>query len=50
LVTTGQVRFFTENREFGFKKARRDFGYKPKVDFEEGVKRTIRWYKKKNLL
>ncbi len=50
LVTTGQVRFFTENREFSFKKARRDFGYKPKVDFEEGVKRTIRWYKKKNLL
>ena len=27
-------------------RAEREFGFKAKMDFEEGLKRTIEWYKK----
>jgi len=27
-------------------RAKREFGFKAKMDFEEGLKRTIEWYKK----
>ena len=30
--------------------ARKDFGFAPKVDLKEGVKRSIRWYKENNWL
>lgn len=30
--------------------ARKDFGFTPKVDLKEGVKRSIRWYKENNWL
>jgi nucleoside-diphosphate-sugar epimerase len=26
-------------------KARKEFGWKPRVDFEDGVKRTVAWYR-----
>jgi len=45
LLTTSRVKFFTENRAFSYQKARDELGYVPKVDFREGARRTIRWYK-----
>lgn len=44
LLTTSQVNFFTENRAFSYEKARKELGYFPKVDFREGVRKTVRWY------
>lgn len=31
-------------------KARKELGYDPKIDLKEGIKRTVKWYKEKNLL
>ena len=50
LLTRSRVKFFTENRAFSYQKARNELGYVPKVDFREGVKRTIRWYREKKYL
>ena len=42
VLTRSRVKFFTENRAFSNEKARSKLGYVPKVEFREGVKRTIR--------
>jgi nucleoside-diphosphate-sugar epimerase len=44
-LTKTRVRFFTENRAFSNQKAQAELKYDPKVDFREGVRRTIRWYR-----
>jgi len=33
-------------RRLDISKARREFGFKAKVNFEKGLKQTIEWYKK----
>jgi len=33
-------------RRLNMSRAEREFGFKAKMDFEEGMKRTIEWYKK----
>jgi len=50
LLTRSRVKFFTENRAFSYQKAQNELGYVPKVDFREGVKRTVRLYKEKRFL
>jgi dihydroflavonol-4-reductase len=50
LLTRSRVKFFTENRAFSYEKARNELGYVPKVDFREGVKRTIGWYRENKYL
>jgi nucleoside-diphosphate-sugar epimerase len=40
-----RVDFWTKSRAFSIEKARRLLGYAPKVDLEEGVARTARWYR-----
>ena len=37
--------WFRQNRAFKIDKARRDLGYDPKVDLDEGLKRTYEWYR-----
>lgn len=49
LSRTG-VAFFSENRRFSWQKARQQFGYQPQVDLAEGIRRTVAWYQKQNLL
>jgi nucleoside-diphosphate-sugar epimerase len=39
-----RVDFFTHDRAFDIAKARRTLGYEPKVDLEEGLRRTAQWY------
>ncbi|KJR42511.1 hypothetical protein MCHI_001590 [Candidatus Magnetoovum chiemensis] len=31
-------------------KAKRELGYNPKIEFKEGVEKTVSWYIKKGLL
>lgn len=42
--------FFTVNRAFSIEKARRELGYRPKVDLPEGCRLTARWYLEQGLL
>lgn len=45
-----RVDFWTKNRAFSIEKARRLLGYAPRVGFEEGVARTVAWYRKEGWL
>ena len=37
--------FFLKNRAFSIAKAQRELGYQPKVDLDEGLRRTFEWYR-----
>ncbi len=49
LSRTG-VAFFSEDRRSTFAKAREKLGYEPQVDIQEGVARSVAWYRANNLL
>ena len=49
LSRTG-VAFFSENRRSTFAKAGEEVGYQPQVDIEEGVARSVAWYRENSLL
>ncbi|MFW2440084.1 MAG: NAD-dependent epimerase/dehydratase family protein [Arenicellales bacterium] len=40
-----RVRFFKNNRAFNIDKARKILAYEPTVDLEEGMRRTVDWYR-----
>ena len=40
-----RVDFFTKNRAFDTKRARRELGFAPAVDLVEGIRRTAAWYR-----
>jgi nucleoside-diphosphate-sugar epimerase len=42
--------FFTKSRAFSSDKARRLVGYAPRVELEEGLRRTADWYVAERLL
>ena len=44
------VAFFSESRRAGITKAKEDLGYEPQVDIQEGVARTVAWYRDNGLL
>jgi nucleoside-diphosphate-sugar epimerase len=37
--------FFVKDRAFSIAKAQRELGYRPKVDLEDGLRRTFEWYR-----
>ena len=45
-----RVDFYTKSRAFDTSRARREIGFVPKVDLEEGIRRTARWYRSEGLL
>jgi len=45
-----RVDWYRQNRAFKIDKAKRDLSYKPRIDIDEGLKRTAEWYKKENYL
>jgi nucleoside-diphosphate-sugar epimerase len=47
---TRRVEFFVKSRAFDNAKARELIGFEPKINTEEGVKRTIKWYQENDLL
>jgi len=45
-----RVDWFRQNRAFDIGKAKRDLGYAPKVDLQEGLRRTAKWYREQGYL
>ena len=45
-----RVDFYTKSRAFDTTRARTELGFAPKVDLEEGIKRTADWYRAEGLL
>jgi nucleoside-diphosphate-sugar epimerase len=45
-----RVDFYTKSRAFDTTRARTELGFAPKVDLEEGIKRTAEWYRSEGLL
>ena len=45
-----RVRFYRNNRAFDISKAKRVLGYAPKVGLEEGMRRTVAWYRENGYL
>lgn len=45
-----RVDWYRQNRAFKIDAAKRDLGYKPAVDLDEGLKRTAEWYKAEGYL
>jgi nucleoside-diphosphate-sugar epimerase len=45
-----RLKFFKHNRAFSTAKARQKLGYQPKVDLDEGFRRTVAWYRQTGLL
>jgi nucleoside-diphosphate-sugar epimerase len=45
-----RVDWYRQNRAFKIDKARRDFGYEPKVGIDEGLRRTAEWYRQEGYL
>ena len=42
--------FFRKNRSFDASKIQNDLGFQPKINLEEGLHRTAKWYKENNLI
>jgi nucleoside-diphosphate-sugar epimerase len=40
-----RVDFYTKSRAFDITRARREIGYHPQVDLQQGIERTLRWYR-----
>lgn len=49
-LTRETVRFMTSDRAYDTTRARRALGWSPKVGLEEGIRRTVAWYREKGLL
>jgi nucleoside-diphosphate-sugar epimerase len=45
-----RVDFYTKSRAFDTTRARTELGFAPRVDLEEGIRRTAAWYRAKGLL
>jgi len=49
-LTVSQVGYLSENRAFRIEKAKRMLGSAPRICLEEGMKRTVEWYRQHNML
>jgi nucleoside-diphosphate-sugar epimerase len=45
-----RVKFYKNNRAFNIEKAIKMLGYQPKVSLQEGMKRTVQWYRQNGYL
>jgi len=45
-----RVDWYRQNRSFKIDKAKRDLGWEPKIDLDEGLRRTAEWYKKEGFI
>jgi nucleoside-diphosphate-sugar epimerase len=45
VLTQARLKFLGLNLDFSIEKAKREMGYNPRVSFEEGMRRTIVWYR-----
>src|SRR2546421_5651284 len=49
-LTRSRVKFLTNSRIYDISRARSELGYTPRVELEEGMKRTAAWYYKHHYL
>jgi nucleoside-diphosphate-sugar epimerase len=49
-LTRSRVRFMTESREYDGSRARQELGFIPRVELEDGLARTVAWYRDNGLL
>jgi nucleoside-diphosphate-sugar epimerase len=49
-LTRSRVRFMTSNRAYDGSRARQELGFTPQVELEEGLARTVAWYRDNQLL
>jgi nucleoside-diphosphate-sugar epimerase len=47
-LTQGRLKFLGLNLDFSIEKAKRELGYQPSVRFDEGMRETAAWYKRKD--
>jgi len=45
-----RVDFFTKSRAFDISRARAELGYAPRVGLDEGIRRTLAWYRRQGWL
>jgi nucleoside-diphosphate-sugar epimerase len=45
-----RVDWFRQNRAFKIDKAKKELGYRPKVDIDEGLRRTAEWYRQEGYI
>jgi nucleoside-diphosphate-sugar epimerase len=45
-----RVDWYRQNRAFKIDKAKRELGYAPVIDLDEGLKRTAQWYRQEGYL
>lgn len=45
-----RVDWYRQNRAFKIDKAKRDLGYNPTINLDEGLKRTAQWYRQEGML
>jgi len=50
LLSRARVNMFYDNIEYSVEKAEEILGFRAKTPLEEGVRKTVRWYKERNLL
>ena len=46
LINIKKIETMTVDRCFDYKKAKKDLGYKPIIDYQEGLEKTIAWFEK----
>jgi 2-alkyl-3-oxoalkanoate reductase len=44
-LTQGRLKFLGLNLDFSIEKAKRELGYRPRWNFDEGMRETVAWYK-----
>ncbi|MGL5082085.1 MAG: NAD-dependent epimerase/dehydratase family protein [Microcoleaceae cyanobacterium] len=45
-----RVDWFRQNRAFSIEKARKELGYQPRVNLEDGLSATAKWYREKGII
>lgn len=50
LLSNARIKFLGMNLDYSIAKARRELGYDPQVDFQEGMKQTIEWFRDREAL
>ena len=49
-LTRSAVDFFSTSYRFSWQKARQELGYEPAITLEEGIRRTVAWYRQNGYL
>ena len=45
LFTTAKLKFLAYNLDFSIQKAKAELGYQPRVNFDQGIRETMAWYR-----